>query len=88
MQDGKSCAECVYFSYGQHSEYDGYEIIHKYDGYCKNELNDISEYIHSSVKFNDYCNCFISKYEQPKKVIDQSQKTFDNLGGNVEKQIN
>ena len=85
MEIGKSCAECVYFSYGQHSEYDDYEIIHKYDGYCKNELNDISEYIQASVKFNDYCNCFVSRYEQPKPSIERYQKTLDNLGENVEK---
>lgn len=84
MENGKSCAECVYFSYGQHNEYDDYEIIRRYDGYCKNELNDISEYIHASVVFNDYCSCFVSKYEQPKPSIDQHQKTIDNPGVNVE----
>ena len=87
MQDGKSCAMCRYFEYGRHSNYDDFEIIHTYDGYCKNGNNDVSEYQAMSVKFNDYCPLFVDKYEQPKKVIDQCQKTFDNLGVNVEKEI-
>ena len=84
MENGKGCVMCKYFKYGQHSNYDEYEIIHRYDGYCMDENNNVSEYQSRSVCFNDYCGGFIDRLEQPKPSIDPHQKTLDDPGVNVE----